>query len=456
MQQIENLVNNWTIISDLGNSYFTYRIPEKEIEDFQVKMIQKNSISSILKVHMLNNEQEYTLYYNISGQLNLLEYIHLHGIGYDLLIVLMKGILSVLNEAKDYLLYENGLLLQGDKIFINPDSGNVKFVYLPSKKALWDNRCQLQYLIQTIIPYIHKQDEKAISLIHQLRMLLEDSQCNVTALQSILDCNQPKDLIKHFSYNIENKEQNSQIRDLNIAPTKLKRFGNDAVMTFIILQGFIAIILLLCASQWLGAADEHGYRLIKIISLIGMLGISEVIIFFKVLFHKGLGENIPSDKLTLKTNKVKAILTNDQKVEEKRTSKMKTKTKKNDNSKRIKWNWDNELQQGTDENKDNSPSDLEVKRAYIVDSQDIYIPILKTPFIIGNMKSIVDFSIQNDMISRVHCQIINENERYYLVDLESKNGTYLNQRQLEGHTKCLLNDNDEIRIINEHYTFKYF
>ena len=54
-----------------------------------------------------------------------------------------------------------------------------------------------------------------------------------------------------------------------------------------------------------------------------------------------------------------------------------------------------------------------------------------------------------DIVSRVHAEIIVENNTYYLIDLGSSNGTYLNGNKLEHHMRYPLNLGDKIELGNE-------
>lgn len=58
-----------------------------------------------------------------------------------------------------------------------------------------------------------------------------------------------------------------------------------------------------------------------------------------------------------------------------------------------------------------------------------------------------DIVINDNMVSRVHCQIIeDENRNYYILDLNSTNGVYVNGMRRNGQTR--LNNNDIVRIGN--------
>lgn len=58
-----------------------------------------------------------------------------------------------------------------------------------------------------------------------------------------------------------------------------------------------------------------------------------------------------------------------------------------------------------------------------------------------------------DGISRQHAMIVNRDNQYYLVDLGSRNGTYLKGVRQNPREKVLLQDGDEIRFGNAAYVF---
>lgn len=83
------------------------------------------------------------------------------------------------------------------------------------------------------------------------------------------------------------------------------------------------------------------------------------------------------------------------------------------------------------------------------------IPLTKFPFYIGSAADYVDYVMQMEGVSRIHCCINKKEDRYYLSDLNSTNGTYLNfQEVLPGKDK-LLSANDEIRIVSRNFYMKF-
>lgn len=76
-------------------------------------------------------------------------------------------------------------------------------------------------------------------------------------------------------------------------------------------------------------------------------------------------------------------------------------------------------------------------------SQVFKLPLER--FVIGRMPD-VELSLAHNEISRYHAEIQCQERRYYVVDLDSTNGTLLNGVELEPHRRFPLKSNDQIQI----------
>jgi hypothetical protein len=85
-----------------------------------------------------------------------------------------------------------------------------------------------------------------------------------------------------------------------------------------------------------------------------------------------------------------------------------------------------------------------------------YQPILLTeyPFFIGKLKTNVDYCLDQKVISRYHAKITKEEERYYITDLNSTNGTFVNGQMLQTYEKKEIILGDEIAFANISYVFE--
>lgn len=66
--------------------------------------------------------------------------------------------------------------------------------------------------------------------------------------------------------------------------------------------------------------------------------------------------------------------------------------------------------------------------------------ITKFPFRIGKMEGATDYRIYNNRVSRKHADVVKEQGKYFIIDLGSTNGTFLNGRRLQPGVKQELSD----------------
>lgn len=85
------------------------------------------------------------------------------------------------------------------------------------------------------------------------------------------------------------------------------------------------------------------------------------------------------------------------------------------------------------------------------------IPVNKIVFRIGKEKSYVDYFIgDNSYISRGHADIITRDEKYYIIDNNSRNHTYVNGNVITSNTEVELHTGDTFSLGNEAFEFKLF
>lgn len=74
------------------------------------------------------------------------------------------------------------------------------------------------------------------------------------------------------------------------------------------------------------------------------------------------------------------------------------------------------------------------------------ISLTKFPFYMGSAVEYADYVPPGEGVSRIHCCISKKENNYYLSDLNSTNGTYLNKQEVNPGKDALLSANDEIRV----------
>ena len=83
------------------------------------------------------------------------------------------------------------------------------------------------------------------------------------------------------------------------------------------------------------------------------------------------------------------------------------------------------------------------------------VPLTKFPFYIGSAGEYADFVPAGEGVSRIHCCISKKENNFYLSDLNSTNGTYLNGKEVNPGKDALLSANDEIRVCSQEFYIKF-
>ena len=82
-----------------------------------------------------------------------------------------------------------------------------------------------------------------------------------------------------------------------------------------------------------------------------------------------------------------------------------------------------------------------------------HIFLERVPFYIGSLSEYVDYAIQAEGVSSFHAKIECREERYYITDLNSTNGTLLNGCPLNAHEPEELHTGDQIQFAYQNYIF---
>lgn len=101
-----------------------------------------------------------------------------------------------------------------------------------------------------------------------------------------------------------------------------------------------------------------------------------------------------------------------------------------------------------------SESSSECPRLIRLSTSEI-IDIDKETFNLGrDPKSLLDYVINDKRVGRRHASIMHKNGNYFIVDLGSKNHTYVNGNMLISNMEQLLNNGDKIRLAVEEFIFQ--
>lgn len=94
-----------------------------------------------------------------------------------------------------------------------------------------------------------------------------------------------------------------------------------------------------------------------------------------------------------------------------------------------------------------------VRRLACLNRPELTAQMSYYPFLIGKQENLADFAIPDGTISRLHIRIDQKDGGYTLTDLNSTNGTTVNNRKLEANETVTLQVGDLVDIAGYHFQF---
>ena len=131
------------------SSYLAVTFPLRtDVIGYQMEMITSNEINHLLRAskRMINGQTG--VYYNISSKIQLSRILERRKLSRKELLALIQGALDAAKDGKEYQLSEDGLVMEPEYIYVEPDTCSPYFLYLPvnrQEKAgiLFHSACSL-------------------------------------------------------------------------------------------------------------------------------------------------------------------------------------------------------------------------------------------------------------------------------------------------------------------------
>ena len=430
-------------------------------DDYMVQMLAGNKIKGFLdmEVREIDNEREY--YYDITGKENLPQKTAREAWKYEEVVTLVAGVLEAVGKAREYLLSEEHFLLLPEYIYRDIDSGQVFLCYAWSESRNINE--QFTQLFSYFLNAVDYEDEQAVKLVYQLYDVSREEQCTLQRLWSVFETANPVSASMNYK---EEKVQNSE--DFIAEGRKNK---------------------LLKGKARLEKKEENGSRLVeekkgrvrKLKPEREELSFLEKI---QTLLDRMSSEQKESDgikidnKIPIKKNKIvttqTGIIAKKAEISEKVTPTNLEKGKVSVTGKKktgVSYVREDMVKMSprsaehTQHTKQNQTvcnlAEKErggVQKVYHChllpeDEKQTTISMAEFPFYIGRCQKDTNGLKEMTSISRMHCKIEQSEGKYYVSDLHSTNGTYVNRIKLTEGNKKELKDGDELSIADIKYRF---
>ena len=433
---------------DLNNNYLILKAQEQvDTESYQVRLLTGNQVEGFLSCMTQTVDNQILFYYEITAKQSFANIYEQQKIKREDLQLLFDCLIKKIESLRGFLLDAGGLLLNPEYIYLDAKRENLSFCYFPEKhKEITES---LQELVEYLLPKIDHTDQEAVILGYNIyRCVMEEGVSLEQIKEELYRENGPaiqaekSESEEGESMAIEepSKEWIKELMEEN------KEAVHPAVSTIMIA---ITGILLFVYFYFLNNTkfSWHIY-VMAAVALLVIAGVSAGLYLYKTQRVKDV-----------KMQKVKVADEGTKADEELINSYADIELK-------VEKEWlDGQAKQaekGNEKALENGEETVILKSPEIMRMPclvGVYpamlqpILVKKDVFILGKLEKAVDAVLPSFAASRIHARITKD-EGYYISDLNSLNGTYVNNKILSGDEKHLLSDGDEITFGELIYRFE--
>lgn len=463
---------------EMRHNYLILEAAEGQEENFELRMLTENTIEGLLRIRVRQEEKGRFYYYEITSKQPLGRLLEFKEIKRGELGKLMTGIGAVLHHLEDYLLQEANIVLEPEHIYIEPESYQVWLCYLPGYQKSFPEAMEklLQYLLKktdhrdndtVVLAYrLYQESQKDYYGIGDLlRIVRESQQGKLKQLSVSTDYGQKEadqeEWIQRKLPELDGNGYGKRFQERNEPEQTIqgKTYPKQKLQTGKEIFGLLMALITGPIIFWLITGAE-GFRRYG-----GIIAAAEVAAVFGGLFY--LWKKRPS---------------------------VSGKREKMEESQRREWRMtfdeefpeEEEVQEsdGTERqaSKDSSPGNRKQEEdANAVCTDDGHgdtvllaetssepegghllksltpaipdIPVSYFPFIIGKQEGIVDHVLKKETVSRLHLRIDEEEGSCRVTDLNSSNGTIVEEHNLEANESYPLCSGDKLMIADVPFIF---
>lgn len=511
------LENDFNVLyqNDSTSNYLVLRTDiEKPAINYQVQMLLNNKLNGLLRFNVNYIDDCLNCFYDVTSKCTLAGFLSRKRFSRD---EFLKAILNIINniyQLKSYLLYDSNIILDENLIYVEPENVDIYFVYLPFSG--YENNFKA-FFAKLIFKLVKFQDEFSDNYIQRILEMIKDDNFNIAELKSLVEnligeevknqalqmnsgapkneeesdidkvkkhsfrsdksekgqnkagkakedpvkevmfradkCGREKAVITRgnikipFTSNIDSEKKQKSSGKVKESKRERIHEGDDKfkkpklfLMTILFFQLFFVITVILAVnSDFVKMSDNPVNTMVILIFIflcIDVLAIRMVIENRKRICNSD--GYMPLQKIT-DVMKGKTRLKSEESIN----------TPINDKESQLPasdkfYNGETEIIK--------IPEAIDIPYLKEKDGEEI-IKINKKGILIGRMGNFVDFVINNNAIGKIHAEILKEEGNLYVIDCNSRNGTFLNDSRIAPNTKNKLNDGDILRFANMEYIF---
>jgi len=524
-----NFENDFNVLYE-NNSTSNYLVLRTGIDiiNYQAQMLLNNKINGLLAFNINHIGDSLNCFYNVTSKYTLAGFMSRKRFSRDEFLITILNIINNIYQLKNYLLYDNNILLDENFIYVEPESIDIYFVYLPFLECKNDIK---SFFIKLIVKLVNFHDEDSDNYIQKILEVIRNDLFSLGSLKALIEKllgeeikNQNSDYGKIEYSNTDNKKvalkrniienrldmqvnaSAGKIDKANIDKTNTDKANTDKTKTSIfkadktkadkaaITRGNVRIpnspnnknqeqrpseLFIKTNDSVLGQDKENvdTNKKFNMLSVALFLLQPFLLITFIFTVKSNFVEMADNPKNTvaililifLSVDVLVARMVNEKRRKTNLTSICKPLqfiTNKMKSSLNIKDYAIPSIEK--DKQEDQLPivnekyngetvilkKNRQIEKPYLKekDGEEV-IEIDKKSLLIGRMENFVDYVVNSSAVGKIHAEILDEGGEFYLMDCNSRNGTFLNESRIVPNTKNKVNNNDVLRFANKEFIF---
>ena len=456
MQLTERLFMNTYYLKNYSKNYMILEdFPEyKYSSDFRLKMITNNHINNTLCITYEINNNMPVFKYNITSLQSISTIYENKTISLNEYLSIITSLIDVMDELEKYLFDINSIIIRTNYVYMDPENYSTYFTICPAWNQ--DFYSELKSFFEDLLNKIDHSNERLVFIAYKLCTESAKEEFNLSMIKSILyekNCKKNnKDSYENnyengyknsYEHNYENENENNYENDCkNNCASKLS--GSFKIKIVCFLTIFILLIMIsinLCMVKGITNSLSILFIFISCSYFIGafkylLLLYPESVETNEFGFSntsiplenspENLSRNSSENTTDYLLQKDKDLIIDDDSVHRQ--------FGKTEVLEPLKKNSHHLIYIGTD-------------YSHNVEVKDF-------PFKIGKLPDSVQMIINNPLISRIHACLYAEDNQFYIEDLNSTNGTFINGTLLSPHCREQIHPGDQITFSHITYLFE--
>lgn len=404
-------------------------VKENSCIDFELEMLRQNRIYRLLNLDIIRRDSKMEYWYDITGLQSIQDYLGNQKMDYKLFRILYFSIYKILLEVQKYLLEQEKVCLDFDKIYIDAQSDKIYVCYFPFPMV--SQMDAFLKFMENVLAVLDHRDSYAVEKIYHIYEIARQGTYDMGKI-----C---EDLLQERAHE-ESKVQSNEITLYGKSEvSKIEQIPEVQIESF--------------------KEDKEKNQKNRIAKQAEEKSKPEKKEFFLLtLFYKlceKIEQNIelPKTAARLETKKEQNKTYKEKKRESIVTRRKNQKEK--DKQEEITFSFD-----PNEDTNITNPTVLLTKSnqiigelKYIGNQKELDHPITTTPFFIGNKAEAVHAFLTSKTVSKVHAKIYKKEEFFYIEDLNSKNGTKVDEILIPCNTPYVLKKHVKIEFADVLYEF---